>query len=205
MKINNELLSFRYRKSFLLNRFKFKKIESTLSNIKKRTHAYCPICFGKEVDLISEVDRVGFQLDTVICKKCEFVFNTSYISNPIEYYENEFGKDRWKDPEKSFVKRTSSEAFSFKRFEFLKKTMGEDFPKIDENIPDDIVNISMNLIANIDGKDSAEHTKVFLADYALEIAKASKESWTSYFSGDGNVSNQEQEFLMKLNRLLLID
>ena len=81
----------------------------------------------------------------------------------------------------------------------------EDFPKIDENIPDDIVNISMNLIANIDGKDSAEYTKIFLADYALEIAKASKESWTSYFSGDGNVSKQEQEFLMKLNRLLLID
>jgi SAM-dependent methyltransferase len=132
MKTNSELLSFRYRKSFLLNRFKFKKIKLTLSNIKKGSHAYCPICFGKEVDLISEVDRVGFPLDTVICKKCKFVFNTSYIANPIEYYENQFGKDRWKNPEKSFVKRTSSDAFSSKRFEFLKKTMGEYFSKIEK-------------------------------------------------------------------------
>ena len=79
MKINRELLSFRCRKSSLLNRFRFNKIKASLSDIKKESHNFCPICLGEEADLISEVDRVGFPLDTVICKKCEFVFNISYI------------------------------------------------------------------------------------------------------------------------------
>ena len=131
MKINNQLLSFRYRKSFLFNRFKFKKIESKFKIIKKGLHAFCPICFNKEVNLISEVDRDAYPCDTVVCTKCEFIFNDSYMANPIEYYRKQFGKDRWKKPEKNFVKRTSLEAFSFKRFEFLKKTMGEHFPKIE--------------------------------------------------------------------------
>jgi len=81
----------------------------------------------------------------------------------------------------------------------------EDFPTLTQDIPDDIIDVSINIISEIEGKASTDNLKVFLADYALEIAKASKESWSAYFSGDGNVSNQEQEFLMKLNRLLLID
>ena len=81
----------------------------------------------------------------------------------------------------------------------------EDFPTLTQDIPDDIIDVSINIISEIEGKASTDNLKVFLADYALEIAKASKESWSAYFSGDGNVSNQEQEFLMKLHRLLLIN
>jgi len=132
MKINSELLSFRFRKSFLLNRLRFYKIKSTFIDIKKESHDCCPICLGEEVDLISEVDRVGFPLNTVICKKCGFVFNTSFISNSIEYYGKQFGKDRWRNPEKNFLKRTSQDSFSPKRFKFLEKTLGKQFLQIEK-------------------------------------------------------------------------
>jgi SAM-dependent methyltransferase len=132
MIIDNQLLSFRYKKSFFLNRYKFNKIESISNKIKRVSHSFCPICFNKEFSLISEVDRVGFPCDTVVCLKCEFVFNNSYMSNPTEYYENQFGKDSWGDPEKSFINRTSAESFSLKRFLFLKEKLGENFSKINK-------------------------------------------------------------------------
>ena len=132
LKTNYKLLSFRYKKLFLLNRYKSHKIKSILNNIKKEEHSFCPICLGEEVNLISEVDRVGFLVDTVVCVKCEFVFNSSYIANPIEYYRKEFGEDRWENPEKSFLRRTSQGSFSPKRFEFIKKTIGDDFSKIEK-------------------------------------------------------------------------
>ena len=80
----------------------------------------------------------------------------------------------------------------------------EDFPSLEEDIPDDIIEISINIISEKEGKASAENLKVFLADYALEIAKSSKESWAAYFSGKGNVSEAEQNFIAKLNNLLHI-
>ena len=131
IKKNTELLSFRYKKSFLLNRFKFKKIESKHKIIKKSSHNFCPICLNKKVSLISEVDREGYPCDVVVCLKCEFVFNNSFMENPTEYYENQYGKDSWGNPEKSFVRRTSLESMSWKRFEFIKKKMGENFSQIE--------------------------------------------------------------------------
>ena len=132
MKIYSAFLSFRYRKSFLINRFKLKKIEISSSKIINGSHNSCPICFSKEASLISEVDRVGILCNTVICKKCEFVFNNSFIANPIEFYANQFGQARWGEPEKNFVKRTSLDSFSWKRFLFLKKIMDKDFPQIEK-------------------------------------------------------------------------
>lgn len=132
MKINYELLSFRYKKLFFLNRYKFQKIQSNLNNLNKGKHSFCPLCFGDEVDLISEVDRVGFQVETVVCCRCDFVFNKSYIDNPIEYYEKNFADNRWIDPEESFKRRTSDEAYSSKRIQFVKKTIGENFLEIQD-------------------------------------------------------------------------
>ena len=87
---------------------------------------------------------------------------------------------------------------------FVIAFINEDFPTLTEVIPDDIVDVSMNIISEIEGRASTENLKVFLADYALEIAKASKESWSAYFSGKGNVSEAEQDFIAKLNGLLHI-
>ena len=131
MNINSKLLSFRYKKKSFLNHSKRKKLEVTPNKIDKGSYTSCPICSSDEVYLISEVDRVGFPCDTVICKKCEFVFNNSYISNPNEFYENQFGEVRWGNPEKNFIKRTSIDSFSWKRFSFLIKTLGENFSQIE--------------------------------------------------------------------------
>ena len=87
---------------------------------------------------------------------------------------------------------------------FVISFIKEDFPSLQEDIPEDIVEVSLNIISEIEGKESAENLKVFLADYALEIARSSKESWAAYFSGAGNVSDAEQDFIAKLNRLLHI-
>ena len=131
MNINRKLLSFRYRKKSFLNRSKRKKLEITPNKIDKGSHTYCPICSSDEVYLISEVDRVGFPCDTVMCKKCEFVFNNSYISNPNEFYANQFGKARWGNPEKNFIKRTAKDSFSKQRFAFLIETLGENLSNIE--------------------------------------------------------------------------
>ena len=60
------------RTSKLKSNEKRKKLETTPNKINKGSHSYCPICSSDEVYLISEVDRVGFPCDTVVCKKCEF-------------------------------------------------------------------------------------------------------------------------------------
>jgi SAM-dependent methyltransferase len=132
MNINKKLLSFRYKKNFLLNRNKRKKIKFTLHKNNIGFHISCPICSGVEGYLISEVDRIGFPCDTVICKECDFVFNNSYISNPNEFYETHFGADRWGDPEINFMKRTSSDSFSWKRFSFLLNKLNSKFTEIEK-------------------------------------------------------------------------
>jgi ubiquinone/menaquinone biosynthesis C-methylase UbiE len=130
MKKNPELLSFRYNKLFLFNRFKYKKIESKYKSLIMDSHSFCPICFYKEASLISEVDRDGYPCEIVVCMKCNFVFNNSFMVNPIDYYANQYGKDSWGEPEKSFIKRISSDSPSLKRFEFIKKQLGVNFPYI---------------------------------------------------------------------------
>ena len=131
MNISRKLLSFRFKKNFFINRNKLKKIEfNPHKNIG--SHSSCPICSCIEVYLISEVDRIGFHCDTVVCKECDFVFNNSYISNPKEFYEAQFGVGRWGDPEKNFIKRTSLDSFSWKRFSFLLNKLNEKFTTIEK-------------------------------------------------------------------------
>jgi 2-polyprenyl-3-methyl-5-hydroxy-6-metoxy-1,4-benzoquinol methylase len=132
MKLTKNIISFRYSKRFIFNLLRKRNIQSNSNNFFK-SHESCPICSNDEYEIISEVDRVGMSNETVICKQCDFVFNNSYISNPTtEYYNNQFGNERWQDPEKSFVKRTSLDSFSPKRFEFLKTKFGKDFSRIEQ-------------------------------------------------------------------------
>ena len=50
-------------------------------------------CEDTEASLISEVDHVGFPCNTVVCNQfCDLVFNDSFLSEPIKYYESTFGK-----------------------------------------------------------------------------------------------------------------
>jgi 2-polyprenyl-3-methyl-5-hydroxy-6-metoxy-1,4-benzoquinol methylase len=131
MKISYNIVGFRYRKGFIVNVLRRKKIQFNSNNFFT-SHESCPICSADEYEIISEVDTIGMLNETVVCKQCDFVFNNSYIANPTEYYNNQFGAERWQDPEKSFLRRTSTHSFSVKRFEFIKKTIGEDFSRIEK-------------------------------------------------------------------------
>lgn len=128
MLLKKRLLSFRFSKNFFYNKYKFKK--SGYKNFKQDSHNYCPVCGCHSGTLISEVDRVGVQCDTVVCDLCDLVFNNSYISNPVEFYGQEWGADRWDNPEESFLRRTSSDSYSWKRMAFVAGILGEEFKKI---------------------------------------------------------------------------
>ncbi len=130
LKISNKLLSFRYKKTFILNHIKYKKLNLENKKIKTESHKSCPICDGREVDLIAEVDRIGFRCDTVVCKQCYFVFNNTYIRDPVDFYTNVWGSERWGDPEESFNKRTDSNSYSWKRMAFLAMSLGERFKEL---------------------------------------------------------------------------
>lgn len=130
MNITNTLLSFRYSNSFILNKIKKKKLKSSVNFIKVGSHDSCPICDCRNVDLIAEVDRVGFPCQTVVCQQCQFVFNNSFIVNTTDFYSNEWGSEHWGDPERSFQKRTATDNYAWKRMAYLAKNLNTEFQKI---------------------------------------------------------------------------
>jgi len=130
MELDRKLLSFRYKKTYILNQFKKKKLGLDENFIATKNHDTCPVCGCPEAHLISEVDRVGFPCDTVICKQCQFVFNNTYIANPSEFYSKEWGDERWGNPEVNFLKRTASDSYSWKRMAYLATKLGTDFKDI---------------------------------------------------------------------------
>jgi len=129
MKITPNILSFRYRKNFLINYLKRKK-RSSQDKVVKQSHLCCPVCKFDEAELIAEVDRVGVLSDTVVCRQCGFVFNNSFIANPDDFYSCEWGGNRWGDPENNFLNRTNTNSFSWKRFSYVSRKLGESFKDV---------------------------------------------------------------------------
>lgn len=127
MKTVKKLLGFRYSKDFFLNRRRINRLNPNQSTIETSSHDCCPMCGCTTGVLISEVDRVGFPCDTVICDGCQFVFNDTYIVNPALFYSQQWGIERWGEPEKSFIKRTASDSYSWKRMAYVAKRLGEKF------------------------------------------------------------------------------
>ena len=120
MKISNQPLSYRYKKNFFINRSRFKKISDYITKFEIDSHSSCPLCSYNKFTKIAEVDRVGFPCDTLICNKCGLVFNNSFIRNIGSLYSKDFSYERWEDPYESFKKRTRGDAFSWRRYNFLK-------------------------------------------------------------------------------------
>ena len=130
MKITPALLSYRFSKDHPTNQRKIRDLPLEIENIKTASHDACPGCGSKTACLIAEVDRIGFPCDTVICPDCELVFNNSFLSDPMEYYEHAFAKERWKDPEANFLKRTAPEAYTWKRLAYITAALGADFQRV---------------------------------------------------------------------------
>ncbi|MBT6028738.1 MAG: class I SAM-dependent methyltransferase, partial [Crocinitomicaceae bacterium] len=122
-----KLLSYRFSKANPSNIIRRSKLG--LEEIQNETgaHDVCPCCGGKQGFVITEVDRVGFSCDTVVCCDCDLVFNNSFLLKPIDYYKSIFGKQRWQDPELNFQKRTAPLAYSWMRFAYVVSALKLEF------------------------------------------------------------------------------
>ena len=103
MIVDKQLLSFRYSKDFFLNRKKYGNLNNEERRVSTSSHSKCPNCASTNGVLIAEVDRVGFPCDTIVCLRCDLVFNNSFIEDSIAYYSQTFGNERWKDSETNFL------------------------------------------------------------------------------------------------------
>ncbi len=94
---------------------------------------------------------------------------------------------------------------SFSSSNFLVAFVEEDFPKIEDNIPENIIEIAMSIIEIQEDKETATLTKQFLIEYAVCIAKASKEDWLSFIGIKDAISNSEAKFIKRLEKLFSLE
>lgn len=94
---------------------------------------------------------------------------------------------------------------SFSSSNFLVAFVEEDFPNIDDNIPENIIEIAMSIIEIQEDKETAALTKQFLIEYAVCIAKASKEDWLSFIGIKDAISDSEAKFIKRLEKLFSLE
>jgi len=142
LKKERHLLGKRYRKNRGIPFFcKYKMSADVIScvekfrneiingEIKQSEHEKCPLCSAAEGILIAEIDRLGIPCETVICKGCGLVFNNSFFPEAAQetVYKKFYGKINFNglSPDESFLKRTSPDAYSWKRFAYISLQPGE--------------------------------------------------------------------------------
>ena len=86
----------------------------------------------------------------------------------------------------------------FQTNKFLLAFTSEDFPRVDDSIPEDILSMSLKMIEDNEGIETTELVKDFLIEYALKIAKSSKEDYLAFIGMDSSVSDSEAIFINKL-------
>jgi hypothetical protein len=94
---------------------------------------------------------------------------------------------------------------SFSSSNFLVAFVEEDFPKIEDDIPENIIEIAMSIIEIQEDKETATLTKQFLIEYAVCIAKASKEDWLSFIGIKDAISDSEAKFIKRLEKLFSLE
>ena len=130
-----------------------------------------------------------------------------YVENGVMLASVNFYRDSVKNyPEFDVIKNRSEilkNNASFLSSNFLVAFVEEDFPKIEDNIPENIIEIAMSIIEMQEDKETATLTKQFLIEYAVCIAKASKEDWLSFIGIKDAISDSEAKFIKKLEKLFL--
>jgi hypothetical protein len=89
--------------------------------------------------------------------------------------------------------------------EFLVAFVKEDFPEIEDEIPENIIEVAMSIIQKKEGEKTANITKQFLIEYATHIAKAAKEDWLAFVGMKDSISEKEELFIEKLESLFNLD
>ena len=185
-----KLLSYRFSKRNPLNSFRKSKLATEEINAKTGSHDSCPGCGTNGASLISEVDRVGFPCNTVVCNQCDLVFNDSFISDPVEYYESTFGKLRWKNPEDNFLNRIAPEAYIWKRFAYVSSALGKNFRTIK----------SVMEVGCGDGCNLYPYHLIGLNvkgfDYSEEFLEVGRKRGMSLIKGDFSSSKQQFDLIL---------
>ena len=130
-----------------------------------------------------------------------------YVENGVMLASVNFYRDSVKNyPEFDLIKNRSEilkNNASFLSSNFLVAFVEEDFPKIEDNIPENIIEIAISIIEMQEDKETATLTKQFLIEYAVCIAKASKEDWLSFIGIKDAISDSEAKFIKKLEKLFV--
>lgn len=130
-----------------------------------------------------------------------------YVENGVMLASVNFYRDSVKNyPEFDVIKNRSEilkNNASFLSSNFLVAFVEEDFPKIEDNIPENIIEIAMSIIEMQEDKETATLTKQFLIEYAVCIAKASKEDWLSFIGIKDAISDSEAKFIKRLEKLFV--
>ena len=130
-----------------------------------------------------------------------------YVENGVMLASVNFYRDSVKNyPEFDVIKNRSEilkNNASFLSSNFLVAFVEEDFPKIEDNIPENIIEIAMSIIEMQEDKETATLTKHFLIEYAVCIAKASKEDWLSFIGIKDTISDSEAKFIKRLEKLFV--
>lgn len=130
-----------------------------------------------------------------------------YVENGVMLASVNFYRDSVKNyPEFDVIKNRSEilkNNASFLSSNFLVAFVEEDFPKIEDNIPENIIEIAMSIIEMQEDKETATLTKQFLIEYAVCIAKASKEDWLSFIGIKDTISDSEAKFIERLEKLFV--
>lgn len=130
-----------------------------------------------------------------------------YVENGVMLASVNFWRDAVNNyPEFDVIKNrgdilNSNEKFSSSNF--LVAFVEEDFPKIEDHIPENIIAIAMSIIEMQEDKETAALTKQFLVEYAVCIAKASKEDWLSFIGLGDAINDNEAKFIKSLEELFV--
>lgn len=98
------------------------------NQIKLSSRSACPLCGAESGVIIAEKDRLGLPRRTMVCKRCDLVFNDSYLdeSSSVSFYENHWRAIQWgEDAQKNFELRARPDSYSWKRLAFVGLHLGE--------------------------------------------------------------------------------
>lgn len=123
-------------------------VDKCAEKYHKKKHSVCPLCACTEVYLVSKKDRLDINVNILICKKCNFIFNDSLFSDDdlAEIYGNYIAKIWWNDSdlERTFTKKTSKDSYANTRYNFIKKHLN-DFNNI-KNVVEIGASMGTNLV-----------------------------------------------------------
>ena len=141
----------------------------------------CPLCNHENCTILSETEHFGLPLTMQICDNCSLLFSKNYFTKEFSkrYYSSIYNRFKGnKSAEELFQSRTAPSAYSWKRYEYVKSGLGNDFENISV-VMEPGCNDGCNLYPYLtDGKE------VFGCDFDEERMVIGRNKGINIFQGD---------------------